>query len=168
MPGMSDTHHDIPARDGTPPARLPVHEAARLLGLSENAVRARLRRGTLAGVKHGTSWYVLIRDTDILLEHTAVHQEAPADGPEHTAVHVDLAPLAELIERQGRELAEMREAAAVWQIRARQAEERLLELTAGEVSPEAVPEPSGSPQMNSSVLHGLRTWLRRLWGGQGP
>lgn len=138
-------HHTPPDT----PRHVPVHDAARLIGISENAVRARLRRGTLAGVKHGTSWYVLIRDIDIPLEHTAVH--------------VDLAPLAELIERQGRELAEMREAAAVWQIRARQAEERLLELTAGETAPETRLERPGSTETSESVLQGLRTWLRRLW-----
>ena len=156
MPIMSDTHHDTPARDGTPPARL--------LGISENAVRARLRRGTLTGVKHGTAWYVLIRDTDIPPAQTAVHQEATGDAPEHTAVHVDLAPLAELIERQGRELAEMREAAAVWQIRARQAEERLLELSAGETAPETRQDTPGSPRSDDPGLRGVWHRVRRLWG----
>ena len=47
---------------------------------------------------------------------------------------MDLAPLAELIDRQGRELRQLAEAAAVWQVRALQAEERLKQLTAGPIT----------------------------------
>ena len=36
-------------------------EAAERLGISEDAVRKRLRRGTLAGGKDGKEWYVLLR-----------------------------------------------------------------------------------------------------------
>ena len=36
-------------------------EAAERLGISEDAVRKRLRRGTLAGGKDGKEWYVFLR-----------------------------------------------------------------------------------------------------------
>jgi len=38
-----------------------VGEAAERLGISEDAVRKRLRRGTLAGGKDGKEWYVFLR-----------------------------------------------------------------------------------------------------------
>jgi len=41
--------------------RVTVAEAAAILGVSEDVVRKRLRRGTLAGGKDGKEWYVLLR-----------------------------------------------------------------------------------------------------------
>ena len=41
--------------------RVTVAEAAAILGVSEDAVRKRLRRGTLAGGKDGKEWYVFLR-----------------------------------------------------------------------------------------------------------
>jgi len=41
--------------------RATVGEAAERLGISEDAVRKRLRRGTLAGGKDGKEWYVFLR-----------------------------------------------------------------------------------------------------------
>jgi len=40
--------------------RVTVAETAERLGISEDAVRKRLRRGTLAGGKAGNAWYVLL------------------------------------------------------------------------------------------------------------
>jgi DNA-binding Lrp family transcriptional regulator len=42
------------------PIRLTVHDAARRLGLSEDAVRTRVKRGTLAAEKRGNRLYVLL------------------------------------------------------------------------------------------------------------
>lgn len=39
-----------------------VAEAARILGISHDAVRSRLRRGTLEGVKAGDTWRVILAD----------------------------------------------------------------------------------------------------------
>ncbi len=47
---------------------------------------------------------------------------------------MDLPPLTELIDRQGRGLRQLTEAVAVWQVRALQAEERLTQLTTGETT----------------------------------
>ncbi len=72
-----------------------------------------------------------------------------------------------LIERQGKELADLREAATVWQLRAQQAEEKLLELTAGPA--ETVIQPDPSPDAPKSFLsHEPEVtrripWWRRLW-----
>jgi len=46
--------------------RIRVADAARVLGVSADAVRARIRRGSLDGVKVGGRWFVALpkRDTD--------------------------------------------------------------------------------------------------------
>jgi len=44
----------------TPPVRATIEEAARILGLSENAVRKRIERGTLRSEKAGGTRYVLL------------------------------------------------------------------------------------------------------------
>jgi len=80
---------------------------------------------------------------------------------------VDLAPLADLIERQAKELADLREAAAIWQVRARQAEEQLKVLTAGNVAPDNAPEATESPESDGSTPTCIWTWVRRVWRGEG-
>ena len=45
--------------------RVTVAEAAAILGVSEDVVRKRLQRGTLAGEKQGRTWLVTLQqDTD--------------------------------------------------------------------------------------------------------
>ena len=78
---------------------------------------------------------------------------------------VDLSPLADLIERQAKELADLREAAAIWQVRARQAEEQLKQLTAGNVASENAPEAVESPQANETEPQGFWDRVRRFWSG---
>jgi hypothetical protein len=51
--------------DMSPPLRATVEEAAKILGTSENAVRKRLERGTLASEKVDGVRYVLLLDTDM-------------------------------------------------------------------------------------------------------
>ena len=117
---------------------MPVHDAARLLGISENAVRARLRRGTLAGVKHGTSWYVLLRDTDIpVVDADALH-DVPRNVPSHTTARTaahdrrddEIRYLREQLDRALRQLENERERADVLM---REALGRIEALTAGPV-----------------------------------
>jgi hypothetical protein len=84
---------------------------------------------------------------------------------------VDLSALADLIERQARELADLREAATVWQLRARQAEDKLLELAAGPVvtdtqpdpAPDPAPDTPGSPLSHEPGQTRRISWWRRWW-----
>jgi excisionase family DNA binding protein len=48
-------------QDGT----IPIAEAAELLGLSQEAVRKRIQRGSLAGMKEGGHWFVLLDRQDV-------------------------------------------------------------------------------------------------------
>jgi excisionase family DNA binding protein len=47
-------------RPHTPNTRMTVHDAARRLGISEDAVRMRVKRGTLAAEREGGRLYVLL------------------------------------------------------------------------------------------------------------
>ena len=129
---MGDSQQD---GDGTPTghATVSVAEAARRLGVTPDAIRSRLHRGTLAGEKVDNVWRIRLSDREIPhrvdpeptgSRQDATGQETGTDGDRQDADRmptVDLAPLADLIERQAREIAQVREAAAVWQLRALQA-----------------------------------------------
>jgi len=168
--GQQDAdRHDVTRQDAT----VGVVEAAHILGTTTDAVRARLRRGTLQGHKVDGEWQVIIPAPTVgqqdATEHrqdaTVDRQDAQQSGDRMPTV--DLAPLADLIERQAKELADLREAAAIWQVRARQAEEQLKVLTAGNVAPDNAPEATESPESDGSTPTGIWTWVRRVWRGEG-
>ncbi len=164
---------DVTRQDAT----VGVVEAARLLGITTDAVRARLRRGTIQGHKVEGEWLVIVPGAlSDRQDATGTQQDATADrqdvsrDTDRTST-VDLAPLAELIERQAKELANLREAAAIWQVRARQAEDQLKQLTAGNIEPEplhnpATIDPEGPQLLQESepATTGIAAWFRRLWG----
>ena len=52
------------AADTPPTRRVPVEEAAKILGITDNAVRKRIERGTLRSVRDGDVRYVLL-ETDM-------------------------------------------------------------------------------------------------------
>jgi len=166
--GRQDTDRpDVMRQDAT----VGVVEAAHLLGTTTDAVRARLRRGTLQGHKVEGKWQVVMPAPTVDQQDATEHrQDATADRQDgqqsgDRMPTVDLAPLADLIERQAKELADLREAAAIWQVRARQAEEQLKALTAGEIDPETASEAAGASPANETGVPGLRTWLRRWLSG---
>ena len=162
---MTDIPPDAPLRTDVPHVGIPVPDAAHLLGISENAVRARLRRGTLVGVKHDTSWYVLLRDTDVPTAAAAAVGEVPHDAPQHTPAHTavheqlidelrrDKTFLQEQLDRALRQLEAERQRADVLQA--------LGTGTTSETSPEAVE----SPQTSETEPHGFWDRVRRFWGG---
>ena len=66
MPHDETRHAIDPAGDMSPPLRVTVEEAAKILGTSENAVRKRIERGTLTSEKVDGVRYVLLWDIDML------------------------------------------------------------------------------------------------------
>jgi len=138
-------------------ATVGVVEAARLLGVSTDAVRARLRRGSLQGHKVEGEWQVHIP------AHPVGRQSHPVgrQGAQQSANRMptfDLTPLADLIERQARDLADARAAAMLWQERARVLGDRLLAIEPGTGAVE------GSPA-NDRGASGVLAWVRRRLGG---
>jgi hypothetical protein len=83
---------DVQVDDRT---RVTVAQAAKLLGLSAEAVRSRLQRGTLKSEKVGGTVYVLL-DTDQArpsddqsLDHTAVQTTAPTPDDAHLVASLE-------------------------------------------------------------------------------
>ncbi len=165
---------------------LPVATAAAALGITSDAIRARIRRGKMQGEKRDGGWFVFVPDSerpgsDATKPDTSLNThdigpdtEGRVTTPNATVVTppvVDLAPLAgviryqeEIIERQSQELAQLNAAAAMWQERARSLEGQLIALNPGETTPSRSSEASGSPRSDDQPVHGLRAWWRRLWG----
>lgn len=174
------TRPDMSDLDRTPDTALSLQEAAVRAGANERTLRRWIKSGRLLAFKDDGQYRILVTDLE-RASHT-VPSGARASGPDTsdtldanartadmsgpgTMSGIDLSPLADLIERQARELAEMREAAAVWQIRARQAEDQLKQLTAGPIESETLPEAIESPQTSDPAPTGVLAWWKRLWGG---
>ncbi len=190
---MSDDHQrpdtkrpDMPDPDST----LSLQEAAARAGANERTLRRWIKSGRLPAVKDDGQYRIVVADLEHARRATPGAIRTPdtsrpgarAEGPDmsdtpasgHRAPDIpasdivpgfDLTPMVSLIERQAREVAEYREAAAVWQERARTLEQRLLQLTAGDIVPENAPEAVESPQTNEPAPTGIAAWFRRLWGG---
>jgi hypothetical protein len=144
-----------------------VPEVARVLGISERAVRKRITTGTLNAHKEGNAWVVLLPSTT---EAVPAAPAAPGAVPERGTEGgtVDVAPLAEFLADVTRRNEELAAAAALWQYRAMQAEERLAQLEAGpiagDVEDAAQDAIQGSPRDEATlVLKTMPTVLARPW-----
>ncbi len=166
-------HADQPATDQpTTPALVSLEDAALTLGITVNAVRQRIKRGTLTGIKTDAGW---------LVDMVATNQESGTDRPtrrptNHTSSAtdhrptIDLTPMVDHIAVLEDQLQRLTEASTMWQIRARQAEEQLKALTAGESEPAASQD---SPTIDAQTFRplqasdeaptGIRAWMKRLW-----
>jgi hypothetical protein len=163
---------DRPTTDqATTPIPLTLEEAAIELGITVNAVRQRIKRGTLVGIKTEAGW---------LVDMVATNHQPTTDRPSTSATDQptnqarrptdhqptsDLAPLVSHIATLEDQVQRLTEASTMWQIRARQAEEQLKVLTAGETPPETSPEALESPPANDPAPTGLGAWWKRLWRG---
>ncbi len=145
-----------------------ITDAARLLGVSENAVRKRIRRGTLPAYKEGDRWLVAIPGqvgdqppaTDL-----ANDQVAAATG-QATDLAAAITPLAALIERLTAENRELAEAATIWQVRAHHLEEQMKQLTAGQDAPIAAPAPRPTTEAAEPAADTSAPWWKfwERWG----
>jgi predicted ArsR family transcriptional regulator len=120
----------------TDQAGLSLEEAADDLGISVNAVRQRLKRGTLQGEKTATGWVVFLSANQATAGGVG---RQPTGQPSTSARPAtdrpsDLEPLAGLIADLSRENRELAAAAALWQERARFLSERLAALEAGPIA----------------------------------
>jgi hypothetical protein len=143
----------------TPPDTAPVSlsDAAVRLGISPDAARKRLKRGTLRGEKQNGRWLVYLEPdarSDAVQDAAFPTVDAAPDAGVQSAdatrtppdAAADMAPLAELIERLARENAENRAAAALWQERARFLSERLAALEAGPLASQESAEAADAAQ----------------------
>lgn len=149
-----------PATDRTPPDAMPLSlsDAAVRLGISPDAARKRLERGTLHGEKRGGRWLVYLqpdatasqvdassyRTLDATPDASAAsigRHRTPPDAADSDSADmapeepVNIAPLVELVADLTRQNADLAAAAALWQERARFLGERLAALEAGPRTP---------------------------------
>ncbi len=116
---------------------LSVAAAADRLGLTPDAVRGRLHRGTLEGEKVGTEWQVFLPTVEATAGRQASQQPPAAEQQDTTADRQETdraadSPLVELVADLARRNEELAAVAAMWQARATHLEDRLLALTAGD------------------------------------
>ena len=98
-------------------------------------------------------------------------QQPTTDRPSTSATNqptnqqptIDLAPLVSHIATLEDQVQRLTEASTMWQIRARQAEEQLLQLTG--IVPETSPEAAESLQASETEPHGFWDRVRRFWSG---
>jgi predicted ArsR family transcriptional regulator len=161
-------HVDQPATDQpTTPALVTLEDAADALGITVNAVRQRIKRGTLIGIRTETGW---------LVDMVATDQESGTDRPTTRPTNqaasatdhrptIDLAPLVSHIATLEDQVQRLTEASTLWQERARTLEQRLLQLPAGDVAPETAPELPGSSPANDRGTGRVWTWVKQAWRG---
>jgi excisionase family DNA binding protein len=123
--------NDQAATDPTTGRRLTVTEAAEVLGISGDAVRSRIKRGTLSTVREGGRVFVVLGATD---RPTA--QAQPTHAPGEDRLYQEMQERIRYLESQVEEEREARRRADTLLARLM---DRLPEL-------EAPPEPSGSPE----------------------
>ncbi len=180
IPAMSD--HSLGQATDQATAHT-ITDAARLLGVSENAVRKRIRRGTLPAQKQGDRWLVALPGQVADHPSATTDQAAPTSGlaggqvAPTTGQASDLAaaitPLADLIERLTMENRELAEAATTWQMRAGILEQQLKQLTAGDDTLTDAPHAAREPQHGAHPVETApdaspswwASWWRRLTGG---
>jgi hypothetical protein len=141
-----------------------VAEAAHALGISHDALRSRLRRGTLEGFKDGDEWRVVLA-ADRQPTGDVPPQQAATGNATGSPTGNDLSPLVDLVERQAAELQRLAASNAMWQTRAAHLENQLKQLTAGETPPDTSPEAVGAPERDGSTATGIWTWVKRVWRG---
>ncbi len=168
-----------------------VRDAAAIVDVTEKTIRRWIKSGRLHALKMGGQYRITVADLELASVASPegdVHDDRPvssrwvdtgrdsprvdmSEGPdsghgqERPADTVDLAPLVDHIAGLERQVQQLTEAATGWQIRARQAEEQLKQLTAGNVASDTEPGAVESPQANDPAPTGVLAWWKRLWGG---
>lgn len=126
--------------------RMTANEAASHYGIHPRTVKKWINSGRLDAVMEDGQWIVLVKDDDADDNNMA---HGPAQGPNvgrgagprgQQGAGVDLAPMAETIERLTERIAELSATSAMWQERALTLQRRLDDVTplleAGPVRPE--------------------------------
>ena len=196
---MSDDHQrpDMSDPDRTPDTALSLQEAAAWAKVNERTLRRWITSGRLPAVKDDGQYRIVVADLEHARRATPGAIRTPdtsrpgarAEGPDmsdtpasgHRAPDTpapdivpgfDLAPLVSHIATLEDQVQRLTEATTMWQIRARQAEEQLKQLTAGKTPAESLHNPGTIDPEGPQLLQesepaptGIAAWFRRLWGG---
>ncbi len=182
-----DTGHlDMSSHDQTPDvsldAAMSIRDAAARAEVTEKTVRRWIKSGRLHAIKLGGQYRVTVADLetaraasdvqatstqrlDTGRESPSVDMSTRLDSGQgrQASAPVDLTPLVEHITSLESQVQQLTEVSTMWQFRARQLEERLQAITAGEPVSQTAPEPPGSSRSDETGLGGLWDRVRRLW-----
>ena len=167
MSGHSSRHR--PASVRTPvPTTVPIAEAEARLGISVDAVRKRIQRGTLTGQKTDTGWTVVWIKPDICPDR--VQTSVPDLVPLVDELRDHVAHLREqlALEREARAAADLRHAAEIERrdVLMREALNRIPALGAGQDAPNAAPAaPYGAETPKPGPSASVPWW--RIWERRG-
>ena len=176
LPGMSDTtgntsHNTTDVSHNT---NVDVATAAQLLDISEEAVRARIRRGKLRAEKVGALWRVHLPDGEPVgtqtpppqpsrdttsrhaTEHTTEHNTESSELVDHLRGEVTY--LRERLEEADRQRGYLQQ-----QLEAERQRADVLRALGTGTTPETSPEAVASPEPNEPAPTGVRAWVKRLW-----
>jgi hypothetical protein len=170
-------HATDTASDMSPPVRATVEEAAKILDTSENAVRKRIERGTLASEKVDGVRYVLLLDSDMPQHAKDTADDTGTDRSGDLALmraHLDslqeqVSYLKAVIQTRDEELRRKDHLLAAMT-------ERLPELEPPREAREAPQTPSDDPYLTPapptpetpvSGAQPKRSWWRALFGAEG-
>jgi excisionase family DNA binding protein len=158
--------NDQAATDPTTGRWLTVAEAAEALGISGDAVRSRIKRGTLPTVREGGRVLVVMGDTD-----RPTDQAQPTNRPGEDLLYQEMQARIRYLEQQVEEEREARRRADTLLARLM---DRLPELEAPKEQPgapetvEEEPERAEPRPATGGAQEGAqRPWWRRVFGG-GP
>ncbi len=145
------------------PESLPISEAAQRLGISVDALRKKIRRGTVRAVKRDNRWYVEVPDVDTAQDSGHAASRPPLDG----AISRELVDMirAELdaknrqIERLTVLLGNAQQTVQLLTASNTEAPESFGAVAGDGSRPRAGSDDSGTAQVRP------RSWWRRLWEG---
>jgi excisionase family DNA binding protein len=161
---------DQAATDQTTGRKLTVSEAAEALGISADAVRSRIKRGTLPTVHEGGRVFVLVES---VADDRPTAQAQPTNRPGEDLLYQEMQDRIRYLERQVEEEREARRRADTLLARLM---DRMPEIEAPaepppdvRESPETVEEQQGRGQPRSEAPGPQedvrRPWWRRVFGG---
>lgn len=130
---------------------LALSEAARILGITPEAIRKRIQRGDMVGEKRGGRWYVRLSNRD----RTALQ---PGQDGALGELRARVASLEGQLEAKDRQIGELHVILA-------RLDERLPQLSASPVLPQPDLQPSGQEQDRHEDR---RPWFRRLFDALVP
>ncbi len=162
MPTMTDrTTNRTP--NTTEQHNVTVQQAARLLGITDEAVRARIRRGKLAGEKRGSTWVVYLSNEvgpETTQQDVTQHPTQPTEQAQQNATRDQDA----LVEHLQGEVAYLRERLedAMGQLAEERRRADVLQLAASTGAHQDTP---GSTESDDTGPRGLWVRLRRWLGG---
>jgi hypothetical protein len=131
------------------------------LGISPDAVRGRLQRGTLAGEKVKGTWHIFLpTPSEPTGDQQAIDGPPPGHQRDALVAHLEgeVTYLRERLEEADRQRGYLQQ-----QLEQERQRADVLQALGTGTTPDTSPEAPGSPQTNEPAPTGVLAWWRRLW-----